>query len=111
MSTLDNGNMNFGYSVSIGRNVLMIGARELTSTNPFIRQMGARRLIGASATLGGIGKVVQETAEYMTGVTPEQMDAFQRSFAPTYQKNSTLIPVTQPDDEGKFKYYNFYFLY
>ena len=26
MSTLDNGNMNFGYSVSIGRNVLMVGA-------------------------------------------------------------------------------------
>ena len=26
MSTLDNGNMNFGYSVSMGRNVLMIGA-------------------------------------------------------------------------------------
>ena len=88
-------------------NVLMIGARELTSTNPFVRQMGARRLIGASATLGGIGKVVQETAEYMTGVTPEQMDAFQRSFAPEYQKNSTLIPLTQPDDEGKFKYFNF----
>ena len=26
MSTLDNGSMNFGNSVSIGRNVLMVGA-------------------------------------------------------------------------------------
>ena len=60
----------------------MIGARELTSSNPFIRQMGARRLIGASATFGGVGKVIQETAEYVTGVTPDQMEAFQRSFAP-----------------------------
>ena len=90
-----------------GSNLLMIGARELTSSNPFIRQMGARRLIGASATFGGIGKVVQETAEWATGVTPDQMDAFQRSFAPDYQKNSTLIPLTQPDDDGKFKYFNF----
>jgi hypothetical protein len=88
-------------------NLLTIGARELTSSNPFIRQMGARRLIGASMTFGGVGKVVQETAEYVTGVTPDQMDAFQRSFAPEYQKNSTLIPLTQPDENGKFKYFNF----
>ena len=88
-------------------NLLTIGARELTSTNPLIRQMGARRLIGASATFGGVGKVIQETAEYITGVTPDQMDAFQRSFAPDYQKNSTLIPLTQPDEDGKFKYFNF----
>ena len=88
-------------------NLLTIGARELTSSNPFIRQMGARRLIGASATFGGIGKVIQETAEYATGVTPDQMDAFQRSFAPEYQKNSTLIPLTKPDENGKFKYFNF----
>ena len=27
-------------------NIINIGARELTSTNPFIRQMGARRLVG-----------------------------------------------------------------
>ena len=51
--------------------------------------------------------MVQETAEYVTGVTPDQMDAFQRSFAPEYQKNSTLIPLTQPDEDGKFKYFNF----
>jgi len=88
-------------------NLLMIGARELTSTNPYIRQMGARRLIGASATFGGVGKVVQETAEYVTGVTSDQMDAFQRSFAPEYQKNSALIPLTKPDEEGRFKYFNF----
>jgi len=88
-------------------NIISLGARELTSSNPFIRQMGARRLIGVTTVLGGIGKVVQETAEYVTGVDPETMDAFQRSFAPTYQQNSTLIPLTAPDKDGKFKYYNF----
>ena len=88
-------------------NVLLIGARELTSTNPYIRQMGARRIIGASATLGGIGKIVSETAKFVTGVDEEQMEAAKRSFVPTYEKNATLIPLSKADDDGKFKYFNF----
>ena len=88
-------------------NVLAIGARELTSTNPFIRQMGARRVIGSSATLGGIGAVVGKTAQYVTGVDQEKLDAAKRSFVPTYEKNATLIPVSKVDKNGKFKYINF----
>ena len=88
-------------------NIISIGARELTSTNPFIRQMGARRLVGVSTVLGGIGFTVQKGAQYMTGVDEEMMDAFQNSFAPPYQKNSTLVPVSAPDENGNFKYYNF----
>jgi hypothetical protein len=88
-------------------NIISIGARELTSTNPFIRQMGARRLLGVSTVLGGIGTVTQKTAQYVTGVSEEDMRSFQRSFAPSYQKNSTLVPLTAPDSNGNFKYYNF----
>jgi hypothetical protein len=88
-------------------NIISIGARELTSTNPFIRQMGARRLVGVSTVLGGIGFTVQKGAQYMTGVDEEMMKAFQTSFAPPYQKNSTLVPVSAPDENGNFKYYNF----
>lgn len=88
-------------------NIISIGARELTSTNPFIRQMGARRLVGVTTVLGGIGTVAQKTAQYMTGVNEDQMNSFQRSFAPQYQKNSTLIPISTPDANGNFKYYNF----
>ena len=88
-------------------NVLLLGAREMTSANPFVRQMGARRLIGASATLGGIGTVVQKTAEFVTGVDDEKMKAAQRSFVPVYEKNATLIPLSEPDRQGKFKYFNF----
>jgi hypothetical protein len=88
-------------------NILSIGARELTSTNPLIRQMGARRLLGVSTVLGGIGTVVQKTAQQFTGVDNETMQSFQRSFAPNFQKNSTLIPLTSPDSDGKFKYFNF----
>jgi hypothetical protein len=88
-------------------NLLTIGARELTSTNPFIRQMGARRLIGASMTFGGIGAVVQKTSEQLTGVTEDLMDRAKRSFVPIYEKNSTLIPMSAPDENGNFKYINF----
>ena len=88
-------------------NVLSIGARELTSTNPYIRQMGARRIVGASATLGGIGTVVSKTAQFVTGVDENKMDAAKRSFVPVYEKNATLIPVSAPDRNGNFKYFNF----
>ena len=88
-------------------NIISFGARELTSTNPLIRQMGAKRLLGVSTVLGGAGTVIQKTAEHITGVTPEQMESFQRSFAAPYQKNSTLIPLSKPDDKGNFKYFNF----
>jgi hypothetical protein len=69
--------------------------------------MGARRLVGVTTVLGGLGTVAQKTAQYMTGVNEDQMNSFQRSFAPQYQKNSTLIPISAPDANGNFKYYNF----
>ena len=87
--------------------LLNIGARELTSSNPFIRQMGARRLLGASAVFGGVGSTIAYTAEQITGVTKDKIEAFQRSAAPAYQKNATLIPLTEPDANGNFKYFNF----
>jgi len=87
--------------------LLNIGARELTSSNPFIRQMGARRLLGASAVFGGIGSTLAYTAEQITGVTKDKVEAFQRSAAPVYQKNATLIPLTEPNSKGEFKYFNF----
>ena len=90
-----------------GANLIAIGSKELTSTNPFIRQMGARRMIGGSAVFGGIGTIVSQTAEKITGVTQEKMEAFKRSAAPVYQKNATLIPLTEPDKNGNFKYFNF----
>ena len=69
--------------------------------------MGARRLVGLSTVLGGAGYTIKKGAQYVTGVTDDEMDAFQRSFAPQYQRNSTLIPVTSTDENGDFKFYNF----
>ena len=90
-----------------GTHLLTIGGRELMSANPFIRQMGARRLVGAASVFGGTGAIVAGTAEKLTGVSDEKMKAFKRSIAPDFQKNSTLIPITAPDENGEFKYFNF----
>jgi hypothetical protein len=87
--------------------LIEIGARELTSTNPYIRQMGARRLTGAAAVFGGTGAIVSSVAEKITGVGSEKMEAFKRSIGPSYQKNSFLMPLTESDDKGNFKYFNF----
>ena len=87
--------------------IVLFGARALTSSNPYIRQMGAHFLIGASAVFGGLGYIVTKTAESLTGVNEEKIDAFKRSFAASYQKNSTLVPVTKADENGNFKFYNF----
>ena len=70
--------------------LIEIGARELTSTNPFIRQMGARRLLGAASVFGGTGAIVAEAAEKLTGVSSDKMDAFKRSVAPSYQKKLNI---------------------
>ena len=88
-------------------NILTIGARELTSNNPLIRQMGAKRLMGSATTLGGMGTAFVKTAEYFTGINEDKMDAFQRNFAADYERNSVLIPLTSPDSKGNFKYFNF----
>jgi len=88
-------------------NIVALGARELTSKNPFIRQMGMRRLVGVSSVLGGLGYSVKKGAQWMTGVDNDTMEAAQRSYVPSYQRNSTLIPISSIGADGKFKYYNF----
>jgi hypothetical protein len=73
-------------------NIINIGARELTSTNPFIRQMGARRLVGVSTVLGGIGFTVQKGAQYMTGVDEEMMTCISNFFCSTISKKLNTSP-------------------
>lgn len=87
-------------------NIISIGGKELTSKNPYIRQMGARRLIGLTASTAGFTYATKEAAHYVTGVSKDVLDAYQRSYGPYYEKTSTLIPVTAPDEKGNFKYIN-----
>ena len=64
-------------------NILSIGAKEATSSNAQLRQMGYRRLLGAFVTLGGAEKGVSTLAQNLTGTTMEQIDAYKRSLIGT----------------------------
>ena len=92
-----------GFTSEMWRNsfqILTRGTKELKSSNPYIRQMGARRLAGFTVTTGTMGPVVYDTALKMSGVPGELIEKWKERFAPEYQKYSTMIPVSY-DKEKK----------
>jgi hypothetical protein len=54
-------------------NILNIGAKEIASSNEALRQIGYRRMIGASFTLGGAGTAALNLASAITGTTLEEL--------------------------------------
>ena len=87
-------------------NILNIGAKEIASSNEALRQIGYRRMIGASFTLGGAGTSALNLASALTGTTLEELEAYKRSFAAPWNKDSILLPMTKWK-EGKGKAINF----
>ena len=76
-------------------NILSIGAKEATSSNPQLRQMGYRRLLGAFVTLGGAEKGVSTLAQNLTGTTMEQIDAYKRSLSAPWDSRAAILPVNK----------------
>jgi len=74
-------------------NIMSIGLKEAGHSNPYIRQMGLRRLLGFGATSFAIGKGVTEIAQFLTGTTSTQWDAYKRSGAAVWDSRSKLIPI------------------
>jgi hypothetical protein len=72
-------------------NILSIGAKEATSSNPQLRQNGYRRLLGALVTLGGAEKGVSTLAQNLTGVTTEQIDAYKRSLSAPWDSRAAIL--------------------
>ena len=86
-----------GFTSEMWRNswqILTRGTKELQSSNPYIRQMGARRLAGFTVTTGTMGPVLYDTALKLTGVPDELITKWKERFAPEYQKYSTIIPIS-----------------
>ena len=95
-----------GFTSEMWRNswhMVRRGMAEVQSSNPYIRQMGARRLIGFTATVGFLGPVALDMALYMTGVTKDQLEAWKQSFAPSFMTAHNIVPITGKDEEGNFK--------
>ena len=87
-------------------NIVSIGLKEATSSNPQLRQMGYRRLVGALVTLGGAEKGVSTLAQNLTGTTMEQIDAYKRSLSAPWDSRAAILPITTWKD-GKGKAINF----
>jgi|19_taG_2_1085344.scaffolds.fasta_scaffold02504_3 uncharacterized protein (UPF0335 family) len=87
-------------------NLIDIGMKEAASSNPLLRQIGYRRLLGTYTVMGGASTGALKLASALTGVTSEQLDAYKRSFAAEWNANSVLIPIDEWVD-GKGKAINF----
>ena len=75
-------------------------------SNPLTQNIGLRRMSGTLFTLGAVPYATTQLAYKLSGVSPEEMEAYQRSFAPPWEKNARLIPVGKTED-GKILYNNF----
>ena len=86
------------------------GMRKLQSDNPYIRQIGARQLIGWMTTVGIATPVAMDSAQSMTGITKEMYNAYKDRFAPPYEKASDLMPVTKQQPDRSWKASNLSYL-
>jgi len=87
-------------------NILNLAGKEITSNNAAIRQMGYRRLIGATTVLGGAGAAMTEIALNLTGITKEMIDNYKRDYGASWEKEAQIYPITKPE-KGKFNFINF----
>ena len=93
-----------GFTSEMWRNsyqILRRGTAEMASSNPYIRQMGARRLMGYMITVPTLVPVAYNTALWMTGVPGEAIEAYKKRFAPDFQEGHTLIPIKAQDEKSK----------
>ena len=93
-----------GFTSEMWRNsyqILRRGTAEMASSNPYIRQMGARRLMGYMITVPTLVPVAYKTALWMTGVPGEIIEAYKERFSPEFQEGHTLIPIAAQDKKTK----------
>ena len=81
-----------------GFNIMDVSMKELASNDAAIRELGARRLMGAMTAFGLVGSGLQEFGKMMTATSSETLDSINRLAAP-YQRNAQFIPVGK-DEKG-----------
>ena len=93
-----------GFQSEMIRNIyqgLSFATREMSSSNPYIREMGSRAMLGMGTTLYGVGKGISSIGSMLTGIDEEFIKKYQRFFSPWYAKNSTFYPVSKIDPVTK----------
>ena len=93
-----------GFQSEMIRNIyqgLSFATREMSSSNPYVREMGARAMLGMGTTLYGVGKGISSIGSMLTGIDEEFIKKYQRFYSPWYAKNSTFYPVSKIDPKTK----------
>ncbi len=85
-----------------GMNTIGRSITEIASDNADIRARGLERLFGAASVAYMIPKGLEQFSVGMTGSSEEQIDAYKRSFAYDWERNSTFA-VTRTNKDGYLK--------
>ena len=83
--------------------ILRRGQRMMRSENPYIRQIGARKLIGFLTTVAVVPATVLDTAKSVTGITDEMYQAYKDSFAADYEKSKDMMPISGQGKDHSWK--------
>ena len=68
-----------------------------------------RRLAGAITAGGGFGAGITAVGSYLTGVTYDQIKAFQRQGTP-WEETATMVPVGSDKDGNPTEFFNFSYM-
>jgi len=82
-------------------NILKYSTREMGASNPFIRQMGARRFMGLSSVIYGFDKGLQVATSALTNFDEDFIKGYQRFFSPWYAKGDIVLPISRWDPVTK----------
>ena len=83
--------------------ILRRGLRESRSSNPYLRQVGTRRLIGYTGTVGATLPFAKKMGQMSTEISDEILDAYANRFAPEFEKGHTMVPVQAQQDDHSWK--------
>ncbi len=81
--------------------ILRRGLREMQSSNPYLQQIGARRLLGYVTTVGFALPTAKKMGQMATEIPDKVLDAYASRFAPEFEKGHTMVPVEAQDPKTK----------
>jgi len=86
--------------------IMDFNLKQMSHSNPRIRQMGMKGALGTTMAFGGVGYGITALSQALTGTSEAQWDAYKRSFGADWDRNANLVAFTG-FDKGKAKAFNF----